>query len=144
MIKVYDYEMLFEKLVAGHKLTADDGKSFVEFDPSYKNPFRHIVNKEKNIPMDELWSCIKWGYYLDTDTKLVLKSWLEKEGVLESYLKYGSPERTKDTSAGLWLGYSNSAIFPWIETDEGFHFWKKINDKWLVQLNHHSIIESGF
>lgn len=144
MVEEYDHETLFKKLVAGHKLTADGGKSFVEYNPSYKNPFRHIVNKEKNIPMDELWSCTKWEYNLDTDTKLVFKRWLEKEGVLESYLKYGSPERTKDTSVGLWLGYSNSEIFPWIETDEGFPFWKQINDKWLIQINHHSIVESGF
>lgn len=142
-VNTLDYEMLFKKLISGCKLTADGGKTFVEFDVSRKNPFRHIVSNKENIPMDELWSTTKWEDYID-DTKLVFKDWLEKEGALESFLKQGRPERIKDTSPGLWLGYSNSKIFTWIDSKEGFSYWEKINDKWQVALKHHSIVESGF
>lgn len=144
LLRTYDYKMLFEELVSGHKLTADGGKSFIEFNPSYKNPFRHVVSKEKNIPMDELWSNIEWEHYIDIDSILVFKNWLDKEGVLEIFLKYGNTEKTKDTSPGLWLGYSSSKIFSWSDTDEGFSFWKDINAKWLATLEHHSNVESGF
>lgn len=139
----YDHEALFNKLISGSKLTADGGKSFVEFDASYKNPFRHVIGQE-NIPMDELWSHTEWEPYIDRDRTLVFREWLEKEGVLESYLKQGKPDRSKDTSPGLWLGYSNSKIFSWIETEEGFEYWSKINSKWQEAINHHTVVKSGF
>lgn len=143
-VETLDYELLFNELISGSKLTADGGRSFVAFDPSYKNPFRHVHGQEKNVPMDELWSNTKWEHYIDTERTLVFKEWLEKQGVLESFLKQGKPDRTKDTSPGLWLGYSNSKIFSWVDSEEGFAYWEQINYKWHVALNHHSLVESGF
>lgn len=143
-MKTSGYETLFNELIFGSKLTADGGKSFVEFDPSYKNPFRHIIGGEKNVPMDELWSNTDWEHYIDAERILVFKEWLAKQGVLESFLKQGQPERTKDTAPGLWLGYSNSKIFSWVDTEEGFSFWDRMNNKWQVAINHHTLIESGF
>jgi len=143
-VATFDYETLFNKLISGSKLTADGGKSFIEFDTSYKNPFRHVIGHEKNVPMDELWSHTEWEQYIDENRTLVFKEWLEKEGVLESFLKQGKPDRSKDTSPGLWLGYSNSKIFSWVETEEGFEYWNKINSKWQEAINHHTVVESGF
>ncbi len=139
-----DYTQLFTKLISGCKLTPDGGASFVEFDPGYKNPFRHITGQKQNLPMDELWSHTEWEHYVDTERKLVFKAWLEKEGVLEGFLSQGKPERTLDTAPGLWLGYSNSKIFSWVDTEEGFAFWDNINNKWQVAINHHAVVESGF
>ena len=144
MPKPIDYITLFNELISGSKLTPDGGKSFVEFDPSYKNPFRHVGAEGRNVPMDELWSHTEWEHYLDTEHKLVFKDWLEREGILESFIRQGKPERTYDTAPGLWLGYSNSKIFSWVDTDEGFAFWDKINNKWQVAINHHTVVESGF
>jgi len=143
-VEILDYELLFNELISGSKLTADGGKSFVEFDRSYKNPFRHVTRPDRNVPMDELWSHTEWEHYIDTERPLVFREWLEKEGVLESFLKQGKPERTKDTAPGLWLGYSNSQIFSWLDTEEGFAFWDQVNYRWHVAINHHTVVESGF
>lgn len=140
----YNHEALFNRLVSGSKLTPDGGKTFVEYDPTYKNPFRHIKGSQENVPMDELWSHREWEPYIDTERTLVFKEWLEKEGVLESFLKQGKPEKSKETAPGLWLGYSNSKIFSWVETDEGFEYWERINSKWQEAINHHAVVKSGF
>ena len=130
-MEILDYELLFSELISGSKLTADGGRSFVEFDTSYKNPFRHVHGPDRNVP-------------IDAEKPLVFREWLEKEGILESFLKQGKPDRTKDTAPGLWLGYSNSQIFSWVDTEEGFTYWEQVNYRWHVAINHHTVVESGF